>query len=84
MNAAVIDAFDRPPRYDSFSDPVAAEGEKLIVVTAAGLHPVVKALASGTHYARTGELPFIPGVDGVGRLSEPSNWDMADGYWMAI
>ena len=70
MNAAVVTAFDAPPRYGSFADPAAQEGEALVTVTAAGLHPIVKALANGTHYGSTGELPFIPGVDGVGRLED--------------
>lgn len=70
MNAAVVTAFDAPPRYESFADPVAQEGEALVKVTAAGLHPIVKSLANGTHYGSTGELPFVPGVDGVGRLSD--------------
>lgn len=70
MNAAVVSAFDAPPRYSLFADPVAAEGEKIVKVTAAGLHPVVKALAAGIHYGSTAELPFIPGVDGVGRLED--------------
>src|SRR6516164_8572859 len=68
MNAAVVHSFDSPPRYTAFAEPVAAEGEVVVQVIAAGLHPIVKALASGTHYGSTGELPFIPGVDGVGRL----------------
>src|ERR1700729_1336825 len=72
MNAAVVHAFDTPPRYTTFADPVAAEGEKLVTVTAAALHPIVKSLANGTHYGSTGELPFIPGVDGVGRLEDGS------------
>ncbi len=72
MHAAVVHAFDAPPRYTTFADPVAAEGELLVTVTAAGLHPIVKALANGTHYGSTGELPFIPGVDGVGRLQDGS------------
>lgn len=70
MNAAVVQAFDRPPRYMSFADPVAGEGEMPVTMTAAGLHPIVKSLANGTHYGSTGELPFIPGVDGVGRLDD--------------
>lgn len=70
MNAAVVHSFDAPPRYTTFAEPVAAEGEKLVSVTAAGLHPIVKALAKGTHYGSLGELPFIPGVDGVGRLED--------------
>jgi NADPH:quinone reductase-like Zn-dependent oxidoreductase len=70
MNAAVVHSFDAPPRYTTFADPVAAEGERLVSVTAAGLHPIVKALAKGTHYGSSGELPFIAGVDGVGRLDD--------------
>lgn len=70
MNAAVVKAFDQPPQYGTFADPVPAEGEQLVTVTAAGLHPIVKALANGSHYGSTGELPFIPGVDGVGRLAD--------------
>jgi NADPH:quinone reductase-like Zn-dependent oxidoreductase len=70
MNAAVVHAFDAPPRYMSFEDPVAEQGELLVQVSAAGLHPIVKALANGTHYGSTGVLPFVPGVDGVGRLAD--------------
>ena len=70
MNAAVVESFDRPPRFISFADPVPGDGEILIDVLAAGLHPVVRALASGTHYGSTGQLPFIPGVDGVGRMPD--------------
>ena len=70
MNAAVVESFNTPPRYRSFTDPVAGEGEVLVKVTAAGLHPIVRALAAGTHYGSTGELPFVPGVDGVGRLED--------------
>jgi NADPH:quinone reductase-like Zn-dependent oxidoreductase len=70
MRAAVVTAFDVPPRYTTFADPVAAQGENLVNVTAVGLHPIVKSLASGTHYGSTGELPFVPGLDGVGRLED--------------
>jgi NADPH:quinone reductase-like Zn-dependent oxidoreductase len=72
MNAAVVEAFERPPRYAEFADPVAGDGEVLVEVKAAGLHPIVKALANGSHYGSTGELPFVPGVDGVGRLKDGS------------
>src|SRR6202453_2464784 len=70
MNAAVVSNFKVPPRYTTFADPVPAEGERRVTVSAAGLHPIVKSLANGTHYGSTGELPFIPGVDGVGRLDD--------------
>jgi NADPH:quinone reductase-like Zn-dependent oxidoreductase len=70
MNAAVVHSFDAPPSYTTFEPPIAQTGEHLVTVTAAGLHPIVKSLANGTHYGSTGELPFIPGVDGVGRLQD--------------
>lgn len=70
MNAAVVESYDQPPRYATFDDPVAGDGEVLVKVTAAGLHPIVRALARGAHYGSTGKLPLIPGVDGVGRLPD--------------
>jgi NADPH:quinone reductase-like Zn-dependent oxidoreductase len=70
MNAAVVTSFDAPPRYTTFAEPVPAEGERLVSVSAAGLHPIVKGLARGTHYGSSGELPFIAGIDGVGRLED--------------
>lgn len=70
MNAAVVSSFDAPPRYTSFADPQAGAGEALVTVKAAGLHPIVKSLANGSHYGSTGELPFVAGVDGVGRLED--------------
>jgi len=70
MKAAVVHAFDLPPRYTTFADPMAAEGETLVNVSAAGLHPIVKALAKGTHYGSAGILPFVAGIDGVGKLED--------------
>ena len=72
MNAAIVEAYDRPPRYATFADPVPAEGELLVQVTAAALHRIVRALANGSHYGSTGQFPFVPGVDGVGRLPDGS------------
>ena len=74
MNAAVVQSFTAPPVYTTFDDPVPNPdaGEVLVTVTAAALHRIVKSLASGTHYGSAGVLPFIPGVDGVGRLQSPS------------
>src|SRR5271154_6140339 len=70
MNAAVVTSFSAPPSYATFADPQPAEGKLIVNVIAAGLHPIVRALANGTHYGSTGELPFIPGVDGAGRLED--------------
>jgi NADPH:quinone reductase-like Zn-dependent oxidoreductase len=70
MQAAVVNVPGQAPKYQSFPDPVPAGGEVLIRVCAAGLHPVVKAIASGAHYSATETGPAIPGVDGVGTLPD--------------
>lgn len=71
MNAAVVNVPGESPKYQSFPDPVVQDGEELIQVRAAGLHPIVKGLASGSHYASGGEQgPAVPGLDGVGTLAD--------------
>jgi NADPH:quinone reductase-like Zn-dependent oxidoreductase len=70
VRAAVVNLLGQAPKYQEFRDPEPAEGEALLQVRAAGLHPIVKALAAGAHYAAGGELPAIPGVDGVGVLPD--------------
>ncbi len=77
MNAAVVQSFDAPPTYSTFADPIPIPNptvtEVLIHVTAAALHPIVRSLAAGTHYGSAGILPFVPGVDGAGRLASSFN-----------
>lgn len=72
MNAAVVNVLGQPPQYQSFANPVAGKGEMLVNMRAAGLHPIVKARASGTHYSSDGVVPMVPGVDGVGTLEDGS------------
>jgi NADPH:quinone reductase-like Zn-dependent oxidoreductase len=71
-NAAVVHDFASPPRYESWNLPVPREGETVVEVLAAGLHPRVRSGASGEHYTSTGRLPLVPGIDGVGRRSDGS------------
>ena len=67
MHAAVVTTFGAAPRYHEFAAPVPADGEMLVDVLASGLHPRVRSQADGSHYTSTGELPLVPGIDGVGR-----------------
>ncbi len=68
MHAALVTSFDEPPHYLECEVP-RPEGSthELLDVLAAGLHPRVRSDASGRHYASTGTLPMVPGIDGVGR-----------------
>jgi len=70
MNAAVVESPQSPPVYKNFEDPVPQQGESLVRVLAAGLHPVVKSRAKGSHYTSGGQYPLIPGIDGVGQLDD--------------
>jgi len=70
MKAAVIDSLERGPRFADFAEPVVTGGETLVEVTAAGLHPIVRMLASGEHYGSQ-DFKLYPGG---GRA-----WDWAEG-----
>jgi NADPH:quinone reductase-like Zn-dependent oxidoreductase len=71
MHAAVVTKFDSPPAYQEFPVP-APQGphEALADVLAVGLHPRVRSQANGSHYTSTGDLPLVPGVDGVARTAD--------------
>jgi NADPH:quinone reductase-like Zn-dependent oxidoreductase len=70
MNAAVLHAFDQPPRFVQFSEPTAEKDEVIVQVLAAALKPVDKQIASGSHYASLHKFPVVCGIDGVGRLED--------------
>ncbi len=69
MNAAIVMEAGKTPAYGQFKEPLAAPGEVVICVSAAALSNVAKSRASGKHYSSAGNLPFVVGIDGVGRLS---------------
>jgi NADPH:quinone reductase-like Zn-dependent oxidoreductase len=74
MHAAVVRQFDKPPRYDEFTTPdPTGEHEELVEVIACGLHPRVRSQADGSHYSADAALPFVPGIDGVGRRADGSH-----------
>jgi NADPH:quinone reductase-like Zn-dependent oxidoreductase len=70
MNAAVLHAFNKPPCFEQFSEPIAEENQVIVHVRAAALKPVDKQRASGSHYAAFRELPVVCGTDGVGCLDD--------------
>jgi NADPH:quinone reductase-like Zn-dependent oxidoreductase len=72
VNAAVLHALGKPPRFEQFPAAVPAEGEVVVKVCAAALKPVDKQIAAGTHYASFRELPAVCGLDGVGYLDDGS------------
>ncbi|MFJ4064400.1 zinc-binding alcohol dehydrogenase family protein [Pseudomonas sp. NPDC089996] len=72
MKAAIVHAFDQPPRYGEIDAPQADAGEVLVRVRAAALSQLVRAQASGKHYSSGKTIPFVPGADGVGLREDGS------------
>jgi NADPH:quinone reductase-like Zn-dependent oxidoreductase len=71
MYAAVVSSFDKPPAYREIPSPVPQTDDELVVdVVASGLHRRVRSQADGSHYTSSGELPLVPGIDGVGRAAD--------------
>jgi NADPH:quinone reductase-like Zn-dependent oxidoreductase len=70
MKAAIVVEAGKTPVYGEFKEPVPANGEVRVTVSAAALSNVVRGRASGTHYSSRGELPFVVGIDGVGNLDD--------------
>jgi len=71
MKAAVVTRFGETPRYTDVPEPIAiGEDEVVVDVLASALSPRTRSHAAGSHYSSTGDLPLIPGIDGVGRLPD--------------
>src|SRR5580693_5729999 len=70
MRAAVVVEAGKAPIYDHFQEPVPTTDHVRVSVSAAALSNVVKSRASGKHYSSSENLPFVVGIDGVGRLDD--------------
>ncbi|MYV17406.1 quinone oxidoreductase family protein [Furfurilactobacillus milii] len=67
MKAAVVNDLKEAPKVSVIETPKPAANEQTVHVLAAAVYPRVRSQANGTHYTSTGELPFVPGLDGVGQ-----------------
>lgn len=69
MRAGVVEELGSPPRPTDRDEPPRQDGEALIEVTATPLNPVEVRVASG-RFARQAQVPYVPGMEGVGRVAE--------------
>ncbi|MGC3953007.1 MAG: zinc-binding alcohol dehydrogenase family protein [Propionicimonas sp.] len=70
MRAAVLTSPGAVPMCTDFPDPDPLPGREPLELVAAGMHQVVRSVASGRHYGSTGEYPLVPGVDAVARRAD--------------
>ena len=68
MRAAVLHTHGQPPRLADHPDPARTSGSSLVRVTAAPVVPLDLLCASGASYFGRPEVPYVPGVQGVGRV----------------
>lgn len=71
MRAAVFTAPDASPTCADFPEPAVAHGQEPLDLVGAGLHNIVRGLATGQHYGR-GQMsyPLVPGIDAVARTGD--------------
>lgn len=70
MRAAILTAPDSVPVCAEFPDPEPLPGHDLLELVGAGLHQVVRSLATGRHYGSSHAYPLVPGVDAVARTAD--------------
>jgi len=64
--AALVTAYGEPPELGEATLPEAGPGQVQVSVELAGLNPVDIAIASGKFDAGAPELPYTPGLEGIG------------------
>ncbi|MEO3803486.1 zinc-binding alcohol dehydrogenase family protein [Nonomuraea sp. B1E8] len=70
MRAAVVNTPESTPVCADFPDPEPQPGRAPLRLVGAGLHHVVRGMASGRHYRSGKAFPLVPGVDAVARTED--------------
>jgi NADPH:quinone reductase len=70
VRAALVTAYGEPPEFGKATLPEPGPGQVPVSVELAGLNPVDIAIASGKFDAGAPELPYTPGLEGVGRTAD--------------
>ncbi|MEV0828930.1 hypothetical protein [Nonomuraea rubra] len=70
MRAAVVNTPGSAPVCADFPDPEQRPGQAPLRLVGAGLHHIVRGLASGRHYGSGQAYPLVPGIDAVARTEE--------------
>lgn len=71
MRAAVFTAPGASPVCSDLPEPTVPPGQEALHLVGAGLHNIVRGLATGQHYGRGSmTYPLVPGIDAVARTGD--------------
>jgi NADPH2:quinone reductase len=81
LRAAFVTELGRPPEIGEAPDPARGEGEALLRVLAVPLNPIDINVGAGRFYGGHPELPFVAGVEAVGRVVEAESLEPGTLVW---
>ncbi len=70
MRAAVVKALSQGLEAAEVAEPTRGAGQALLEVRAAAINPLDQLVAAGKFYLGHPELPYVPGIEGVGVVLE--------------
>jgi NADPH2:quinone reductase len=78
--AAVLRGYGAPPEFTTFDAPGdPTDGQVLVAVEAAGLNPVDVALGEQRYHVPSPPVPYVPGIEAVGRVLDSATPGIASG-----
>lgn len=83
MRAALLTTCGEPPELTERTSPERHPGTTTVRTTAAPITPLDLLCASGTSYFGEPDLPYIPGVQGVGRVVASDSLPVDGRVWFA-
>ena len=81
MRAALISELKSAPALGEREEPQPSAGQAIVELRAAGLNPADVAIASGSFPAGSPPLPYVPGIEGVGRVVESARFAPGTRVW---
>ncbi len=84
MRAAVIRSFGQPPDVDEVTPPESGPGRVLMRVSAAPINQLDLLIGSGRFYGGAPDLPYVPGVEGVGTVVEAEGLEPGTRVWFSF
>jgi NADPH:quinone reductase len=70
VRAALIERVGALPAVREAAEPVRGPGQAVLEVTAAPINPIDVSIAAGRFYGGLPSAPYVPGVEGLGRVLE--------------